>query len=98
MSAAPVSTDPGTTTLETGFSEFSLNKDSMHVENGTVTSTQPSSVAQSLREKPEGPRKTPIVDPVESAKPPTPATLTAEQEKKYESLLETVKSWKEIPA
>lgn len=98
MSAAPVSTEPGTTALETGFSEFSLNKDPMQVGNETTVSTQPSSVAQSLREKPEGPRKTPIVDPVESAKPPKPATLTAEQENKYEALLETVKSWTEISA
>ncbi|KUJ22066.1 CRAL/TRIO domain-containing protein [Mollisia scopiformis] len=57
-----------------------------------------SSVAASLREKLPGPLKTPIVDPVESAVPPRPVELTAEQKSKYQSLLEIVKSWKEVPS
>lgn len=60
--------------------------------------TQSSSVAASLREKPAGPVKTPIVDPVESTKPIPAPTLTADQEEKYEEMLETVKTWKEIPS
>jgi hypothetical protein len=70
------------------------------IANGTptATSSQTPSVAASLREKPAGVLKTPIVDPAESAVPPPPATLTDEQQSKYESLLETVKSWTEIPS
>ena len=65
---------------------------------GTTASTQPSSIAASLRQKTSGPLKTPIVDPIESAKPPTAPELTVDQQTKYESVLETIKSWKEIPA
>ena len=60
--------------------------------------TQSSSVAASPRETPPGVVKTPIIDPVESAKPLVTAPLTANQEKKYKEVLEAVKSWKEIPS
>jgi hypothetical protein len=66
--------------------------------NGKAISSQSSSVAASLREKPAGILKTPIVDPVASATPSPAAELTEEQKTKYESLLETVKSWKEVPS
>jgi hypothetical protein len=64
----------------------------------TVTSTQPSSVAASLREKPTGPLETPIVDPLESSVPPAAPELTADQQTKYNTLLQEVKSWNEIPS
>ncbi len=64
----------------------------------TAASTQPSSVATSLREKPAGPLKTPIVDPLESSVPSPAQGLTADQQSKYDTLLEQVKSWKEIPS
>ncbi|KAF4627404.1 hypothetical protein G7Y89_g10747 [Cudoniella acicularis] len=89
---------PETTTLNANFSEFSLNKDPMQSRDDTAESTQPSSIAASLREKSAGSLKTPLVDPLESCKPTPAPTLTADQEEKYESLLEIVKSWKEVPA
>jgi hypothetical protein len=58
----------------------------------------PSSVATSLRSKNPGPLKTPIVDPVESARPAPATKLTPDQQSKYEELLRTVRSWKEIPS
>jgi hypothetical protein len=64
----------------------------------TAASTQPSSVATFLREKQPRPLKTPFVDPVESTTPPAPPKLAAEQQKKYDTVLETVKAWKEIPS
>jgi hypothetical protein len=89
------------TTLEKKMADASLENSSAQSTpadaSGTASSTQPSSVAASLREKPTGPLKTPIADPVESATPPPIPELTADQQSKYESVLETVKSWKEIP-
>lgn len=61
-------------------------------------STSPSSQATSLKEKKNEPLKTPIAEPVESAIPATAPTLTADQQTKYEALLETVKSWEEVPS
>lgn len=63
-----------------------------------INQDQTASVAESLRVKPEGPVKTPFVDPVPSAKPKEVAPLTADQEAKYEEVLTTVKSWTEIPS
>ncbi len=60
--------------------------------------TDPSSVAASLSGKPAGVVKVPFLEPVESAKPNSPAELTVEQEAKYNKLLETVKAWKEVPS
>lgn len=62
-----------------------------------IKQEQPTSVAASLRDKPEGPVKTPFVDPVPSAKPKAAVALTADQEAKYEEVLATAKSCKEIP-
>ncbi|TVY86744.1 CRAL-TRIO domain-containing protein [Lachnellula willkommii] len=95
---AAVSVPNGEAQLEKKLADVSLGEDKTNATAGTVTSTQSSSVAASLREKPAGPLKTPIVDPVESAVPSPPATLTADQQSKYESLLETVKSWEEVPS
>src|SRR5690606_20360214 len=39
-----------------------------------------------------------FVDPIPSATPPAPKVLTADQEAKYEEVLATAKSWKEIPS
>jgi len=60
--------------------------------------TGSSSVATSLNEKPAGVVKVPFLEPVESAKPKAAVELTAEQQAKYNKLLETVKGWKEIPS
>lgn len=63
-----------------------------------VPSTSQSSKTASLQDKTDEPLKTPISDPVESAKPAQAPALTADQQSKYEALLETVKSWKEVPS
>ena len=91
---AAVSVPNGEVQLEKKLADISLGEDKANDTTGTATS----SVAASLREKPAGPLKTPIVDPVESAVPDPPATLTADQQSKYESLLETVKSWEAVPS
>ncbi|KAH7342782.1 putative CRAL-TRIO domain-containing protein C23B6.04c [Rhexocercosporidium sp. MPI-PUGE-AT-0058] len=86
--------------LEKKLEEVKLEADSTAPPPAYITPgpSQDSSVAASLREKPAGPLKTPIVDPVETAVPATPTELTPEQQGKYEALLEIVKSWKEIPS
>lgn len=60
--------------------------------------TEFSPVAASLREKPAGAIKTPFVDPLPTCKPTPPVELTTDQQTKYNTLLELVKAWKEIPA
>lgn len=94
MSAVPVPNEEPQ--LEKKLADIKLEEPQTQVASDTATSTQSSSVAASLREKPVGQLKTPIVDPIESAVPASPPTLTADQQSKYESLLETVKSWKEV--
>lgn len=64
----------------------------------TEATTQSSSVATSLKEQSPGAVKTPFVEPAKSVKPAAHPALTPEQEAKYDALLETVKSWKEIPS
>lgn len=64
----------------------------------TEKSTQPPSATASIREQPAGVMKTPFLEPVPSAKPSPAVALTADQETKYNTLLEAVKSWKEIPS
>lgn len=75
--------------LETGITELKVED---------TPSTSQSSQAASLREKKEDALKVPIADPVESAKPASAPPLTADQQSKYETLLQTVKSWKEVPS
>jgi hypothetical protein len=85
-------------TLEKKLDNLNLETD---VTQSTVAAppyTQSSPVATSLREKQPGPLKTPIVDPVETVKPDASPELTADQNVKYDSLLETVKAWTEIPS
>jgi hypothetical protein len=82
-------TSNGEAVLEKQLGEIDLNKDKL---------VETPSVVASLRKNIETPLKTPLVDPVESATIPTPTALTEEQETKYATLLETVKSWKEIPS
>lgn len=96
--SAPTITE---SSLEQKLAEVALEKDAAPPSSPFATNAEASntsSIAASLREKRPGPLKTPIVDPVESAIPPTPAELTAEQKSKYESLLDIVKSWKEVPS
>ncbi|TVY37158.1 CRAL-TRIO domain-containing protein, partial [Lachnellula subtilissima] len=61
---AAVSVPNGEVQLEKKLADISLGEDKANATTGTATS----SVAASLREKPAGPLKTPIVDPVESAR------------------------------
>jgi hypothetical protein len=86
-----------TTNAETGLEK---KLEDIKLETGAGQSTTASSsVAASLREKSTaGPLKTPIVEPAEGITPPSPVALTSDQQAKYDSLLETVKSWKEIPS
>jgi hypothetical protein len=98
MSAAPaVETPVADEWVEKKLEALKLGDDTQ-LKPAEGPSTQSSSVAASLREKPPGPVKTPIIDPVESAKPVVAAALTADQEKKYEEVLYTAKLWKEIPS
>jgi len=95
MSAASVEQPAEAPTLEKQLGDVKLE------DNPTptgVTPSQTSSVAASLREKPAGPQKTPIADPVQSTLPSSTPELTADQRSKYEALLVTVKSWKEVPS
>ena len=45
-----------------------------------------------------GPMQIPFASPLASATPPPLATLTPDQEQKYETLLSTVRSWDTVPA
>jgi hypothetical protein len=103
MSAAPVVDRGGQDT------SFLLKLDEVKLENGTaqppptyeapaVASSSTSPTAASLKGKSSYPQMTPILHPLESAEIPTPPELTAEQQSKYEALLDTVKSWKEVPS
>lgn len=65
-------------------------------EKATPSTT--SSIPPSLQEKQPRPSKTPILNPVETAKPDAAPELTADQKAKYDSLLEIVKSWTEVPS
>ena len=67
-------------------------------EQAANINAQSSSAAASLRGKPSGPLKVPLVDPVGSAAPQPVVDLTPNQQSQYEVLLQTVKSWKEIPS
>jgi hypothetical protein len=91
MSAAPVANEESG--LEKKLGEVKLETEA------TQDTTASNSVEASLRDKlAAAPLKTPILDPIEGVVPPTPLALTAEQQTKYDSLLETVKSWKEVPS
>lgn len=99
MSAASLAEDVGEDTTKLG-----EKLDEVKLENGTTkqpsasNSVSPSISAaiETLDEKPAGPQMTPIPYPLESVKIPPPPELTTEQQSKYEAVLETVKSWKEI--
>lgn len=73
------------------------NMANLSVQNGQTTSSS-GSVANSLREKPPGPIKTPFVDPLPNAKPLPPKALTAEQQAKYDEVFAKVITWTEVPA
>ena len=90
MAEATASSSSG---LETKLADVSLN-----APPPTHNPAQPSTIADLLRETPVGPRKVPIVDPHEGVQIPAPPPLTAEQQTKYDALLEEVKEWKEIPS
>ena len=99
MSAAAVESPTAEHLVEKKLANIDLgNESQLKTLPAYAPQTQSSSVAASLREKLPGPLKTPIIDPVESAKPVPTADLTADQEKKYEEVLDAVKVWKDIPS
>ena len=61
------------------------------------TSTPPSGVTM-LDEKKDGPLTVPLATPPETSTPVANPPLTAEQQSKYDWLLETVKGWAEVPS
>lgn len=63
-----------------------------------VPQNMASPVANSLREKPPGPVKTPFVDPLPNAKPVPAKPLTPDQQAKYDEVLAKVKAWTTVPA
>ncbi|KAH8811929.1 putative CRAL-TRIO domain-containing protein C23B6.04c [Xylogone sp. PMI_703] len=63
-----------------------------------VDTTQASSTAASVQNIPPGPLKTPILHPLDGCIPAAAPVLTAEQQTKYEKVLEAVKGWKDIPS
>lgn len=69
----------------------------MTLQNGELSS-KPSPIGTSLQDKETGIRKTPFTEPVPAAKPTNSPELTADQQEKYDLVLEGVKSWNEIPA
>jgi len=81
-----MSAAPQQTTLEEKLQEISL-------ENGTAGSTKASSIEEASE-----PAHLPITSPVASVSVPPPTELTAEQQTKYDALLEDVKTWTEIPS
>lgn len=80
------------------FDKLKLETDASTSKASDTPETQSSSVAASLRERQPGPLKTPIPDPIDTAKPDAAPELTAEQKKKYEVVLEAVKAWTEVPS
>jgi hypothetical protein len=96
MSATPVKEDTSNGTLEEKLAEANIENGTTQSASQHASSSKDSSVAASLREK--QPLKTPLANPVETCVPAPAPELTPEQESKYQSLLETVKTWKEIPA
>lgn len=87
---------PTETGVEHKLADMSIEKPTAAPTNNEASNE--SSVAASLRKRPAGPLKTPIVDPVDDSVPPPTPELTAEQKNKYDQLLEIVKSWKDIPS
>jgi hypothetical protein len=58
----------------------------------------PTSETAVVQEKNDGPAQTPLPHPVAEAKAPERPVLTADQQAKYDSLLERARGWTEIPA
>ncbi|KAG9237720.1 putative CRAL-TRIO domain-containing protein C23B6.04c [Amylocarpus encephaloides] len=91
MSAPPASN--GEVSLEKKLEDVKLDPETKQI------STQSSSIAAKLRETPvKGPLKTPLVDHVSGITLPPPIELNADQQSKYDDLLETVKSWATVPS
>jgi hypothetical protein len=93
MSAVEVQTPKDAPGLEQKVAAINLGDKKV-----TESSTESSSVAASLKEKPPGAVKTPFVEPVDSVSIAAQPDLTADQQAKYDTLLETVQSWNEIPS
>lgn len=93
---AAVSTHPNeSAAMQEKLAELSLDP---NANNKTTSSSRAPSFADSLRTPAAGVLKTPFVDPIASSKPTPQPELTEEQQTKYAAFLQTVKSWKEIPA
>jgi hypothetical protein len=63
----------------------------------TAAATVPP-VAEAVQEKATGPLRVPLPSPAPGCCPKERAVLTAEQQRKYDWLLEQVKAWTEIPS
>lgn len=80
-------------TLEKKLAETGLDDD----KSANIPSTESSSAGTSVKENRQV-IKTPFTEPVPSAKPAVRPNLTTEQQKKYDTILETVKSWEKVPS
>ncbi|KAK8242082.1 CRAL/TRIO domain protein [Phyllosticta capitalensis] len=65
--------------------------------SSSLNSAAMAEAASSTNGEPHGPLKTPFLHPLPQSKPPSPTTLTADQEAKYQELLEAVKKWEKVP-
>jgi len=99
MSAAPVVESVGEdTNLSEKLNEVKLEDDTTQSPPTYEAANGSSSQVSAAAGKPAGPQMTPITHPLDSVVVPPTSELTAEQQSKYEVVLETVKSWKEIPS
>jgi hypothetical protein len=65
---------------------------------GAATATQEPAVDASVPEKASGPLKVPLAFPTPGSRPKERPALTADQQQKYDWLLERVKAWPEVPS
>lgn len=67
-------------------------------EKDTSNQTKDSAPSSNMADTPAaGVAKAPFPHPLPQCKPPAPAILTTDQEKKYQELLESVKKWEKVP-
>ncbi|KIW21450.1 hypothetical protein PV08_02030 [Exophiala spinifera] len=100
---------PGATDPEKAAEELSAAMEESKLdETPTATATastnpqhsntsNPSNTLNLPRSAADGLVKTPLAEPLETAKPPSRPPLTPEQEKKYDTLLKNVLSWTDLP-
>lgn len=99
----PPPTDAAEQQLEQKVGDMTLTDDTTTpaaepLKSNAVLPTKSASVVATPPEEPAGPLKMPIAGPLESTKPSPTPELKPEEQKKYEQVLETVKSWEEVPS